>query len=180
MNTPLSFAALTGGLALYLQHNFQFDVARASSVFGLSGFIGALVQGALRKLARRFGEERLALFGLASMATGYVFLGFAHHVSVLVVLIILGSIGGAVVRPSLTTLLTKSVGEQEQGMVLGVSQSLGSMAQAVGPAAATWLIGREQIVLFGVFCSVFSVLGCLVAALRDRDEGLTKQAPLEG
>ncbi len=176
----LSFAALTGGLALYLQHNFHFDVARASWVFGLSGFIGALVQGALRKLARRFGEERLALAGLASMATGYVFLGFAHHVGALVVLIILGSVGGAVVRPSLTTLITKSVGEQEQGMILGVSQSLGSMAQAVGPAAATWLIGREQLILFGFFCSTFSVLGCLVGTLRERHEELEKQASLEG
>jgi len=129
----LSFASLTGGLALYLRRNFQFEVEQASWVFGLSGFIGALVQGALRKLARRFGEERLALFGLASMATGYVFLGAAHNVAFLVVLIILGSIGGAVVRPSLTTLITRAVGEQEQGAVLGVSQSLGSMAQAVGP-----------------------------------------------
>jgi MFS family permease len=113
------------------------------------------------------------------MATGYMFLGAAHHVSVLVILIILGSVGGAVVRPSLTTLITKAVGEREQGMVLGVSQSLGSLAQAIGPAAATWLIGREQLVLYGVFCSTFSVLGCLVALRpgQERPEPLPAQAP---
>ncbi len=170
----LSFAGLTGGLALYLKHRFAFEVDQASWVFGLSGFIGALVQGALRKLARRFGEERLALFGLASMATGYVFLGAIYSTGALVVLIILGAIGGAVVRPSLTTLITKSVGEAEQGSVLGVTQSLGSLAQAIGPAVATWLIGREQIGAFGIFCSVFSVLGCVVgmralaASVRDK------------
>lgn len=158
----LSFSALTGGLALYLKHRFSFEVDQASWVFGLSGFIGALVQGALRQLARRFGEQRLALLGLASMATGYVFLGAAHSIGALVVLIILGAIGGAVVRPSLTTLITKTVGEAEQGSALGVSQSLGSLAQAIGPAVAAWLIGREQIGFFGIFCSLFSVLGCLV------------------
>ena len=45
----LSFASLTGGLALYLQHNFHFVVAQASWVFGWAGFIGALVQVGLRK-----------------------------------------------------------------------------------------------------------------------------------
>lgn len=175
----LSFAALTGGLALYLKHNFHFEVEQTSWVFGLSGFIGALVQGALRKLARRFGEERLVTFGLASMATGYVFLGAVHEIPLLGVLIFFGSVGGALVRPSLTTLITKAVGEREQGAVLGVSQSLGSLAQASGPAAASWLIGKGQIVLFGVFCAVFSVAGCLLGLWRERTDALGKQTPIE-
>lgn len=165
----LSFAGLTGGLALYLQHNFQFGVEQTGMVFGFSGFIGALVQGALRKLARRFGEERLAMGGLASMAIGYLFLGAAHHIALLAVLIVISSLGGAVVRPAVTTLLTRAVSEEEQGSILGVSQSLGSLAQALGPAATTWLIGREQIALYGIFCGGFSILACLVAAWRERD-----------
>lgn len=170
----ISFAGLTGGLALYLKHNFHFEVEQTSWVFGLSGFIGAFVQGGLRKLARRFGEERLVTFGLASMALGYVFLGVVHDVPLLGVLIFFGSIGGALVRPSLTTLITRGVGEREQGAVLGVSQSLGSLAQASGPAAASWLIGRDQIVFFGIFCAVFSVAGCILSLLRDRTDTLVK------
>lgn len=175
----VSFAGLTGGLALYLRHNFNFQVEQTSWIFGLSGFIGALVQGALRQLARRFGEERLALVGLGSMAIGYMFLGVVHNIPLLVVLIFFGSVGGAVVRPSLTTLITRSVSETEQGAVLGVNQSLGSLAQVIGPAAATWLIGREQLVGYGIFCAVFSVGGCLVAMQRDRNETPSKQASLE-
>ena len=162
----VGFSGLTGGLALYLDHSFHFGIEQASMIFGLSGLIGALVQGALRRLAKRFGEERLALFGLATMAAAYFFLGAAHHVATLIVLIIVGSVGAAVVRPCLTTLITKAVPEQEQGSVLGVSQSLSSLAQAMGPAAATWLIGRDEIVLFGVFCGTFSLLAWFVGARR--------------
>jgi MFS transporter, DHA1 family, tetracycline resistance protein len=175
----ISFAALTGGLALYLKNNFHFEVEQASWVFGFSGFMGALIQGALRKLARRFGEARLATFGLASMAIGYVFLGVIHHVGFLVILIFFGSVGGAVVRPSLTTLITKAVGEREQGAVLGVSQSLGSLAQAVGPAAATWLIGRGQIGLYGIFCAAFSVFGCLLGVWREKNVTVVQETPVE-
>ncbi len=175
----LSFAGLTGGLALYLQHNFQFGVEQTGLVFGFSGFIGAFAQGGLRKLARRFGEERLAMGGLALMALGYVFLGAAHHVAILAVLIVISSLGGAVVRPSVTTLITRAVSEEEQGSILGVTQSLGSLAQAVGPAATTWLIGRDQIAMYGFFCGGFSLLGCFVAMWRERDDSLAKQASVE-
>jgi MFS transporter, DHA1 family, tetracycline resistance protein len=61
--------------------------------------------------------------------------------------------------------------------VLGVSQSLGSLAQAAGPAAASWLIGRGKIGLFGIFCATFSVAGCLLGIWRERNEALVKQSP---
>jgi DHA1 family tetracycline resistance protein-like MFS transporter len=176
----VSFAGLTGSLGPYLQHSFQFSVEDTSMIFGLSGFIGAVVQGGLRKLAKRFGEERLAMVGLGSMATAYFFLGAAHHTAMLLVLVVLGSFGAAVVRPSLTTLITKAVEDEEQGAVLGVSQSLGSAAQAIGPLAATWLIEREQLVLYGVFCGGFSLLGCLVAAWLERNDAMAKQATARG
>jgi hypothetical protein len=40
----------------------------------------------------------------------------------------------------LTSLASKSVGEAEQGTVLGVTQSIASLARAVGPALAAFLI----------------------------------------
>ncbi len=176
----LSFSGLTGGLALYLRANFQFGVEETSMIFGLSGFIGALTQGGLRKLAKKLGEERLALVGLALMAAGYFFLGAAHSMAFLIVLIVLGSLGAAVVRPALTTVLTKAVTEQEQGSVLGVSQSLGSLAQTIGPATTAWLIGRGQTGMYGVFCGAFSLLGCLVAIWHSGNDSAVKPAPLEG
>ncbi|MCA1557904.1 MAG: MFS transporter, partial [Acidobacteria bacterium] len=50
------------------------------------------------------------------------------------------AVGNALSTPSLTSLASKSVGQAEQGGVLGVTQSVASLARAVGPLIASALI----------------------------------------
>jgi MFS family permease len=50
------------------------------------------------------------------------------------------AVGNALSTPSLTSLASKSVGRAEQGGVLGVTQSVASLARAVGPLIASALI----------------------------------------
>jgi MFS family permease len=50
------------------------------------------------------------------------------------------AMGNSLATPALTSLASKSVGEAEQGTVLGVTQSVASLARAVGPALAAFLI----------------------------------------
>jgi MFS family permease len=114
------------------------------------------------------------------MVLGYCLLGVAKSMGFLLVLVVLGSFGAAVVRPSVTTLITKSVHPSEQGTVLGVSQSLGSLAQIAGPAAAGWLLDHDQVVMYGLFCAGFSLLGLLLALQRRDSERPVEQAPVEG
>jgi len=50
------------------------------------------------------------------------------------------SVGNSLATPALTSLASKSVGPAEQGTVLGVTQSVASLARAVGPSLAAVLI----------------------------------------
>ena len=52
----------------------------------------------------------------------------------------LSSIGNALSAPSLTSLASKSASAGEQGSVLGVMQSVASLARAVGPSVAAVII----------------------------------------
>jgi DHA1 family tetracycline resistance protein-like MFS transporter len=52
----------------------------------------------------------------------------------------MSSIGNAFMAPSLTSLASKSASAAEQGSVLGVTQSVASLARAVGPSIAAFLI----------------------------------------
>jgi MFS family permease len=49
--------------------------------------------------------------------------------------------GNSLATPALTSLASKSVGPENQGIVLGVTQSTASLARAVGPSLAALLIG---------------------------------------
>lgn len=167
----LSFASLTGGLQLYLSRQLHYNVEQSGYVFAFSGLIGALVQGGgIRSLVKRFGEEKLSAIGMISMATGYVALGAAHTLLALVPIIILSSFGAAVVRPSMTTLVTKTVGENEQGGVIGASQGLGSLAQIIGPPVACELIGRGHSGYYGLLCGTSALVGFVLLLLGKPSE----------
>ena len=48
--------------------------------------------------------------------------------------------GNSLATPALTSLASKSAGPEEQGTILGVTQSVASMARAIGPFLAAILI----------------------------------------
>jgi MFS family permease len=159
-----SFAVLTGGLALFLHERFAFDVEKVGYVFMVSGLVGATIQGGLiGRMVKRLGEARLAFAGFCSMAAAYPLLGPAHSVAALLGLVCVGSFGVAVVRPCVTTLITKSVGRHEQGAVLGTSQSLASISQIVGQPLAGLLIEHNLLWAYGMAAGGFALLGALLS-----------------
>lgn len=162
----LSFSALLSGLALFLERRFSYTVRDVGFIFGFSGFIGMIVQGGLiGRLVKRLGEARLTLLGFVSMAIGYGLLGFVFEVPALLGLVAIAGFGSAVVRPCITTLLTKSVGRSEQGAALGLSQSLTSIAQMTAPLAATFLIEHQRLVAYGLTAASFAAIGALLSFL---------------
>ncbi|WP_437586544.1 MFS transporter [Sorangium sp. So ce1000] len=159
----LSFSTLIGGLALFLERRFAFGVKETGYLYAFSGLIGGSIQGGLiGRLAKRYGEERLALIGFASMVVGYGLLGLATTLPMLLALVGVAAFGAAVVRPAVTTLLTKSVGRDEQGAALGVSQSLASISQIVGPIGAGWLIEHRALAAYGLMAASFAAFGVLL------------------
>jgi MFS transporter, DHA1 family, tetracycline resistance protein len=159
----LSFSTLIGGLALFLERRFAFGVKETGYLYAFSGLIGGSIQGGLiGRLAKRYGEERLALLGFGTMVIGYGLLGVAYTLPVLLLLVGIAAFGAAVVRPAVTTLLTKSVGRDEQGAALGVSQSLASISQIIGPIGAGWLIEHRALAAYGLMAASFAALGVLL------------------
>jgi DHA1 family tetracycline resistance protein-like MFS transporter len=159
-----SFAVLQGGLALFLHQRFDFGVDKVGYVFMLSGFMGVLIQGPLGRMVKWLGEARLALFGFITMAVGYPLLGYNHALWALIALVCFAGFGVTVVRPCVTTLITKSVGRHEQGEALGASQSLASISQVVGQPLAGLLIGHRLLGAYGLAAGLFALAGALLSA----------------
>jgi MFS family permease len=159
----LSFSTLVGGLALFLNRRFGFNVENVGWVYAFSGLIGGFIQGGIiGRLVKRYGEAKLALAGFVTMAIGYCFLGLAFQIPVLLLLVAVSGFGVAVVRPALTTLLTKSVSREEQGAALGVSQSLSSIAQIVGAPVAGLLIEHGWLAAYGLAAGSVALVGVVI------------------
>ena len=174
-----AFATFTSGFALFAERRFTwhgaaFGPKEVGYVFMYSGFLGILVQGSMRQgvLVRRVGEVRLVTLGFLAGSLGYGLLGASFGIAALLFAAALASFGNGVLRPSLTSLITQQVSRGEQGLVLGLNQSLLSIAQIVGPAIAGALIDRGHLTLWALWASV--ILGlALVLNLKARE---TRQA----
>ncbi len=170
----LSFSTLIGGLALFLERRLGFNAEQAGYVFAASGVVGAIVQGGLiGRIVKALGEERLSRLGFSAMFIGNAMVGFITSIPMLGPAIVISGFGSSVTRPSITTLITRSVGRDEQGAALGVSQSLNSIAMMVGPLIATRLIQYGHLEAYGLTSGGFALLGVVFAmfgAARARRE----------
>ena len=124
---------------------FGYDAKHNGYLFAYVGIIAVIIQGGLiGRLVKRFGELPLVIVGALFFAGSLFAVPFVGpQVGGLLALLIGGGIfsaGNSLATPSLTSLASKSVGRGEQGGVLGVTQSVASLARAVGPALAAFLI----------------------------------------
>jgi DHA1 family tetracycline resistance protein-like MFS transporter len=157
----LAFAGMESTFALWAMEQFDWGPGQVGYVFAFVGLLSAVLQGGLiGGLTRRFGEERLLLCGLALIAIGLLVLPAARTVEVLSVAVSALALGMGLTQPSLNSLISRRAGREEQGEVLGVSQSVGSLSRVLGPAAAGYFFGE-----FGRNAAFFWGAALIVAAL---------------
>jgi len=141
----VAFSIMTTTFSLYTMFRFGYDAKHNGYLFAYVGIIAVIIQGGLiGRLVKRFGELPLVIVGALFFAGSLFAVPFVGpNVGGLLALLIGGGIfsaGNSLATPSLTSLASKSVGRGEQGSVLGVTQSVASLARAVGPALAAFLI----------------------------------------
>jgi MFS transporter, DHA1 family, tetracycline resistance protein len=140
----VAFSIMTASFSLFLMFRFGYDAFHNGWVFAFVGIVSAIIQGALiGKLVKRFGEPALVITGsflFTASLFASPFIGPAMGVFGILLTGAASSIGNALNAPTLTSMASKSVSEKEQGALMGVTQSVASLARAVGPALAAFLI----------------------------------------
>jgi len=146
-----SFSLFISGFALFAERRFTyqghpFGPREIGYIFGYVGLLGIILQGGLiGRLVKRFGENALVAAGFVALVVGYFGLGVASSFTLLMITGTLAAFGNGVIRPALTSLITQQAGRQEQGVVLGITQALMSMASIVSPVVGGLLIERHLL-----------------------------------
>jgi DHA1 family tetracycline resistance protein-like MFS transporter len=141
----VAFSIMTTSFSLYTMFRFGYDAHHNGYLFAYVGLIAVVIQGVLiGRLVRRFGEVWLVIVGALFFAISLFAVPFVGpNAGGLLALLIGGgifSLGNSLSTPALNSLASKSAGPAQQGSVLGVTQSVASLARAVGPSIAAVLI----------------------------------------
>lgn len=163
-----SFSLFITGYALFAERRVHMGPREVGYVLAWVGFLGIILQGGLMgRLVKKFGERNLTWTGFFFSSTSYAWLAWAGSVKELFLNATYGAYGG-VVRPSVTAMISHKAGRREQGVVLGLTQSITSICQVVGPVVAGALIDRGMLAEWAWLAGLVAFCG-MIAALRYKE-----------
>jgi multidrug resistance protein len=140
-----AFSMMQITASLLWKGQFELSEAEIGYTFAFVGVTMAIVQGGLiGPFTRWFGEKRLYVVGSILMAMGLAILPLVppdYFVPLELVGLLLISFGNAFFTPSIFSLISQRAGRQEQGKILGLMQSVGSLSRVVGPFIGGTLYG---------------------------------------
>jgi MFS family permease len=143
----------------YTWHGQAFGPQQVGYVYAFLGLLGVILQGGLiGRLVKALGETKLARTGFFLGLAGLAWLGFTYSIPLLLVAVAVASCGTGVIRPTVTSMITQKAGRSEQGVILGLTQSLNSISSIVAPTLAGFLIDHSLLstwaVTAGVVCGI--------------------------
>jgi len=169
----VAFSAIEFTLVFLVVERFGYTPTDNALMFVYVGVIIALVQGGLlRRLAPRFGDKPLGLFGVFVVAPGFALIGAATGGGMLYFGLACMAVGSALVMPTLSALTSRYAPAEHQGRALGTLRSAGALARSLGPAlggALYWNLGSQGPYYLG---AAFLILPLVL--------GLGLPAPLAG
>ena len=131
-----SFANIYGTFLLFAERPDTLGLNQEQVGLTLSflGVVGAIVQVSMIKLFKnKVGEEKSVVIGNFLVIAGLALIPFSLNVPFLLLVLTILGIGNGLNNPMLMGLISQNVDRDEQGSVLGINQSLGSLARFIGP-----------------------------------------------
>jgi MFS family permease len=135
--TRFAHMGMQTNFAVYTLDRFRYTPAQNAVVFTVLGITSTFVQGFLiRRIAGRFSDRHLLLWGLAIMAFGFVALAAVPVGWMLSPAIAVLALGTGLVTPTLQSMISQAGSAEEQGMLFGANGAITSLTAILGPAWA--------------------------------------------
>lgn len=142
----LTFLCITNmqvALGLLAKRELDWGTREVGALFSVFALLSFSVQAFLiGRMVRRFGEASLVVAGSSGMAVGLLLIGLGHHAATLFCGVAIFGAGFGMILPPLASLASRAATEGTRGFVLGMAQSSGGLARAVGPVLSGMLFRR--------------------------------------
>lgn len=167
----MAFATLQPTLSLLASERFGMGTRQAGYLFALLGIVSVIVQGGLvRRAVPRFGELRVLRASGVPLCLGLLLLSAATTTPLLLCGLVLVGIGYGGSIPSVLALLSRATRPERQGAVLGLGQSVGSLARVLGPALAGALFDIRLALPYVAGAALILTAVVFVAGLAQPEE----------
>ena len=153
--TAFAFSAIPVLLPLLGKSFFGFEEVQMSYVFMYIGVVQIVLQGFLiGRLSKKLGDKKMIVISSFFMTVGVFCMSLFVNVVTFLLSITLFSSGVGILGTVLPSFISKRTPADEQGGILGIAQSVGSVARIPGPLIAGFiadLAGLNTSFLFSTF-----------------------------
>jgi len=148
----IAFVAMESTVTFLTAKRFGYTATQNGVMLGFLGVCSIVTQGFIvRMLLRKADEIRVLVGGLVSTFAGLLAVGLGPSPWEIYLGLAFIAMGSGLVNPSTTGLISLYTSQEEQGRILGIFRSLGSLARAFTPmlAGAVFFMFGEQSVFVG-------------------------------
>ena len=141
----IAFSMMQITSTIMWEGHFGLNSKQIGYVFGFIGLLAITIQGTLLGwFNRKLGERKLLTLGNVLVAIGLLSMPYVPvelFVPLELICLVFLSMGNAFLGPTISSLLSKNTSKQEQGFILGVAQSSGSLGRLIGPVIGGYIYG---------------------------------------
>jgi DHA1 family tetracycline resistance protein-like MFS transporter len=152
----VGFFIFIANFSLFAQTQFRVGAEQVSFYMAWIGIVRVIIQTFfIARVQQILGEERLLITGIVAMLIAMLGLAFTAEYWFVFVPLFFLSFGTGVSRPILMSTLTNSVTRTETATILGVNNSLSSVAQIIIPIAGGFIIQHLPSQTIPILSAVF-------------------------
>ena len=141
-----AFSMMQINAAVLWKEHYDLTPKAIGNIFGVIGVFSAIVQGGLiGYFQKKIGLNRMLLWGCPIAGLGLTIIPIPSvewFYPVQIFAIFLLAMGNGLLMPSINSLVSLNAPSNSQGKMLGILQSLGSLARTVGPLASGFLYAK--------------------------------------
>lgn len=158
----IAFTSWVTVFALFAERVLGYGATQTSLIFIISAVVGIVVQaGLIGPLVDRFGEGPVAIAGFVCAILAYAGVVLVTSPPVLYAFVVLWSLSGALIRPSLGSLISQEAPAAQRGTILSVNDSLNNVAFAIAPFVSTTVL-RVNPHYTGIVPTAFAVVALVL------------------
>lgn len=166
--TTFGFSIFTQFLQVYLIQKFSFTQTRIGDYFAYIGLWIAFTQGYItRKFTKRIAPQKVVSVILFVLAASLAIILLPSNVYLLYIVTPFVAMSQGIFSPNIQTLVSNQGGGDQQGEILGINQSVQSLAQAIPPIVAGFIVSIDMHLPI-ITASVFTFMAGLVFVLMYR------------
>lgn len=129
-----SFANIYGTFALLGLKVYGFTDMQNGYMFGIIGLTSAIVQGGLiGRINKMMSKKKILIVASFIIMVSLALIPYAGSFLGLAIVVMVLSYGMGTFQPTVLSLISEVTSEAEQGITLGLNQSLSSFARVLGP-----------------------------------------------